>query len=135
MDWMGRENKLDLHARLQSLREDGRQVGKVSSIAFSLDTHLGKAEQTLMTLLPGSSLQGCSYTTCHEDKENKRFLYLLTHLYFLLLDQYCKQNYRQHHVGSIFSKHQETHVNLFLLVLVLVPYTYSRLGSFLSRTF
>lgn len=105
----------------------------MSSIAFSLDTHLGKAELTLVFLLTSSSLQGCSYTTCLKENKNKVFLYLLTHLYFLLLNQYCKQNHQKHHVGSIFSKQQETHVNLFLLVLV--PCTDSRLESFQGRIF
>lgn len=79
-------------------------MGVVSSIAFSLGTHLGKVEQTLTMVLTGSPLQGCSYTTCHKEKKTKHFLYLLTHLHFLLLDLYCKQNYQKHHVGSIFSK-------------------------------
>lgn len=106
---------------------------EVSSIAFSLDAHLGKAELTLALLLTGSSLQGCSYTTCHKEKKNKVFLYLLTHLYFLFLNQYCKQNYQKHHVDSIFRKQQETHVNVFLPVLV--PCTDNRLESFLGRIF
>lgn len=109
----------------------GERDIEVSSIAFSLDTHLDKAELTLLLLLTGSSLQGCSYTTCHEEKKNKVFLYLLTHLYFRFLNQYCKQNYQKHHVGSIFSKQPETHVSLFLLV----PCTDNRLESFLGRIF
>lgn len=110
----------------------GRNI-EVSSIAFSLDTHLGKAELTPILLLTSSSLQGCSYTMCLKEKKNKVFLYLLTHLYFLFLNQYCKQNHQKHHVGSIFSKQQETHVNLFLLVLV--PCTDNTLESFQGGIF